>query len=130
MQSTQTKSIPSLFGEAIEQLGRHFGTEVQLAKAELSERISRAEQGLAYLAAAAVLMIPVVVVLLLTLALWLSEFGLSPVLAHLAAALLGALLSVVLGICGLGRLKAKSLKLTKTAEQVNRDVALARSFTK
>lgn len=130
MQSNPAKSIPSLFGEAIEQLGRHLGSEVQLAKAEMSEKLARAERGAAYVVAAAVLMIPAVVILLLTLALWLTEMGMPPVLSHLSAAGLGGLISIILGVSGLNCLKAKNLKPTRTIQQIDQDMAVARNLAK
>jgi hypothetical protein len=130
MQANHTKSIPALFGEAIEQLGRHFGSEVQLAKAEMSERIARAEKGAAFVAIAAVLMIPALVMLLLTLALWLTEMGMSPVVAHLLAAVGGAAVSIVLAAAGFNRLSAKNLKLTKTMDQIDRDIVAARNLAR
>lgn len=130
MQSNPTKSIPSLFGDAIEQLGRHLGSEVQLAKAEMSEKLAQAEQGAVYLAIAAVLMIPALVVLLLTLALWLTEMGVSPVISHLSAAAVGGMISIILGVTGLNRLKAKNLKPTRTIHQIDQDMAVARNLAK
>ena len=130
MQSNPTKSIPSLFGEAIEQLGHHLADEVQLAKTEISEKLARAERGALYVAAAAVLMVPALVVLLLTLALWLTEMGLSPVISHLSAAALGGLISVVLGVTGLNRLNAKTLKPNRTIHQIDQDIVAARNLAK
>lgn len=130
MESNPTKSISTLFGEAIEQLGRHLGSEVQLAKAEMSEKLARAEQGAVYLAIAALLMIPALVLLLLTLALWLTQMGVSPVLSHLSAALFGGLISVILAVTGLNRLKAKNLRPTRTIHQIDQDVAVARNLAK
>ena len=130
MESNPTRSISTLFGEAIEQLGRHLGSEVQLAKAEMSEKLARAEQGAVYLAIAAVLMIPALVLLLLTLALWLTQMGVSPVLSHLSAAALGGLISVILALTGLNRLKAKNLRPTRTIHQIDQDMAVARNLAK
>jgi hypothetical protein len=130
MESNPTRSISTLFGEAIEQLGRHLGSEVQLAKAEMSEKLARAEQGAVYLAIAAVLMIPALVLLLLTLALWLTQMGVSPVLSHLSAALFGGLISVILAVTGLNRLKAKNLRPTRTIHQIDQDMAVARNLAK
>jgi hypothetical protein len=130
MHSNPSDSIPSLFGAAMEQLGRHLGTEVQLAKAEMSEKLARAEQGAVFLGIAAVLMIPALVVLLLTLALWLTEIGVPPVLSHLSAAAVGVLISVILGFTGINRLNAKNLKPNRTIHQIDQDVAVARNLVK
>src|SRR5688572_21070300 len=116
--SDNVRSIPSLFGDAIEQLGKLVSNEVQLARAELSQKVAQAAMGVAYVAAAGVLMIPVLVVLLLALALWLVEMGFSPIVSHLIAAEVGAAVSVILGLVGLNRLKPEKLTPTVTIQQI------------
>ena len=56
--SNDVRSIPALFGDAIEHLGKLVHNEVQLARAEISEKVAQAGMGVAYVAAAGVLMIP------------------------------------------------------------------------
>lgn len=65
--SNDLRSIPALFGDAVEQLGKLVSNEVQLARAEISEKVAQAGLGVAYVAGAGVLLIPVLVVLLITL---------------------------------------------------------------
>jgi hypothetical protein len=65
-----------------------------------SEKVAQAAMGVAYVAAAS--MIPVLVV---NLALWLNDMGLSSVISHLTAAAIGAVVSVILGMVGLNRFK-------------------------
>lgn len=128
--SNDVRSIPALFGDAIEQLGKLVHNEVQLARAEISEKVTQAGMGVAYVAAAGVLMIPALVVLLLTLALWLNDMGLSLVISHLIAAASGAVVSVILGVVGLNRFKPEKLTPTVTIQQVERDVAAAKELAK
>ena len=128
--SSDPRSIPELFGDAIEQLGKLVQNEVQLARAEISEKAAQAGMGAAYVAAAAVLCIPVLVLLLMAFALWLVQMGFSPVVSHLMAAAVGALLSVVLGLVGLNRLKPENLTPNVTLRQVKRDVAAAKEMVK
>ena len=123
-------TIPALFGDAIEQLGKLVSNEIQLARAEISGKVAQAGMGVAYVAAAGVLMIPVLVVLLITLALWLNQMGLSPVVSHLIAAAAGAGVSVVLGLVGMNRLKSENLTPTITIQQVERDVAAAKEIAR
>ena len=82
--SDDMHAIPRLFGDAVEQLGKLVTNEVQLAKAELTEKVSQAATGAAYVGAAALFAIPVLVLLLMSLALFLQKMGLSPPVAHLA----------------------------------------------
>jgi hypothetical protein len=123
-------TIPALFGDAIEQLGKLVHNEIQLARAEISEKVAQAGVGVAYVAAAGMLMIPVLVVLLITLALWLSQMGLSQVGSHLVAAAIGAGVSIVLGVVGMNRLKPEKLTPTVTIQQVEHDVAAAKEIAR
>jgi hypothetical protein len=128
--SNDDRSIPALFGDAIEQLGKLVSNEVQLARAEISEKVAQAGMGVAYVAAAGVMMIPVLVVLLITLALWLIQTGMSPVVSHLIAAAVGAVVSLILGVVGLNHLKPEKLTPTVTIQQVERDMAAAKELAK
>jgi hypothetical protein len=123
-------SIPRLFGDAVEQLGKLVQNEVQLARAEVSQKITEAGIGLGYIAGACVLAIPVLVVLLIALALWLVQLGLSPVAAHFIVAAAGALISIVLAMVGMRRLKPENLKPKVTMDQVERDVATAKELAR
>jgi xanthine/uracil permease len=124
------RSIPALFGDAVEQLGKLVSNEVQLARAEISEKMARAGMGVAYVAAAGVLLVPALVVLLITLALWLTQMGFSPVVSHLIAAAVGMAVSLILGLVGLNHLKPEKLSPTVTIQQVERDVAAAKELAK
>ncbi len=128
--SDDFNAIPKLIGDAVEQLGKLVQNEAQLALAEMSQKITRAGIGAAYVAGAAVLFIPALVVLLLTLAIWLTELGLSPVLAHLVAALVGALLGVILAAIGMSYFKIENLKPKVTLQQVRRDVTTAKELVR
>ena len=128
--SNDLNAIPRLFGDAVEQLGKLVQNEVQLARAELSQKMTQVGIGAAYVAGAAIFSIPVLVVLLIALALWLTQLGLSPVLAYLAAAACGALISAMLAMVGMSHLKPENLKPKVTLQQVKRDVATAKEMAR
>jgi hypothetical protein len=129
--SDDLHSIPRLVGDAFEQLGKLVQNEAQLARAELSEKLTQAGVGAAYLAVAGIFAMPVLVLLLIALALWLSTaFGLSPAAAHLVVAAGGAAIAVVLALVGLSYLKSENLKPKITIRQVERDVAAAREMAR
>jgi hypothetical protein len=128
--SDDLHTIPRLFGDAVEQLGKLVQNEAQLAQAEISQKIAQAGIGAAYVIGAAILGIPVLVVLLIALALWLGELGLSPPLAHLAAAACGAAISAVLAVIGMSYLKPEDLKPKVTIRQVERDIATAKELAR
>ena len=122
--------IPKLFGNAVEQLGKLVQNEAQLAKAELAEKITQAGIGAAYIGAAAVICIPVLVLLLISLALYLVQTGLSPATAHLVSAGCGAVICGVLAMMGLSYFKSDQLKPKVTIQQVERDVATAKELAR
>lgn len=129
--SDDFNAIPGLVGDAFEQVGKLVHNETQLAKAEISEKLTRVWMGAAFLAGAAVLAIPVIVILMIALALWLgAAFQLSPPVAHLSAAGVGAIVSMVLALFGSSYLKAENLKPKVTLRQVQRDVAAAKEMVR
>jgi hypothetical protein len=128
--SEDIHAIPRLFGDAVEQLGKLVQNEAQLARAEMSQKIAQAGIGAAFVGGAAILCVPVLVVLLLALALWLVDLGLSPPLAHLAAAGCGLLVCAVLALIGAQYLKPDNLKPKVTIQQVERDVATAKELVR
>jgi hypothetical protein len=128
--SNDLHTIPKLFGDAVEQLGKLVQNEAQLAKAELSQKITQIGIGAAYVGGAAILCIPVLVLLLIALALWLTQLGLGPIAAHFAAAGIGAILCGILAMIGMSYLKPENLKPKVTMREVGRDVATAKELAR
>ena len=126
----EARSAAHLLGTAVEQLGRLVQNEVQLAKAEVAQKLVQAGMGVTFLVGAAILLIPCLVVLLIALALWLNQAGLSPVTSHLIAAGAGIVVSVVLAFIGKSYLAPENLTPNVTLQQVERDVAAAKEFVK
>src|SRR5262245_16178996 len=124
------QSIAGLFGDAVDQLGKLVGNEAQLAKAELSQKLTQAITGAALLAGAGVLFIPVVVILLIAAALWLTRFDLSPAAAHLIVGLVAGAFSAILALVGMKYFKSENLKPRVTIEEVERDVAAAKEVAR
>jgi uncharacterized membrane protein YqjE len=130
MLASNTKSISGLFGDVVEQFGQLVRTEVRLAQAEFSEKLDEAVKGAAYMAAAGLVMIPVLVMLLMALAIGLAQMGMQPAISYLVAAAVGAVISGILLMSGLSRLKTRNLKLKKTMHQIHQDLAAARTLAK
>lgn len=126
--SSDLRSIPELFGDAAEQLGKLVQNEIQLARAEISQKMSQAGMGAAYIAAAGIMIIPVIVMLLFALALWLTQSGFSPIASYLIAAAAGGVVSVGLAFVGMSYLKPENLTPGVTVRQVERDVAAAKEM--
>lgn len=128
--SQDLNDIPTLFGDAIEQLGKLVQNEAQLARTEMTEKITQGGIGIAYLAGAAAFGIPVLVMLLMALAIVLVELGLSPVLAYLASAAVGAVFGGILATVGFNRLKPENLTPRVTIRELGRDVATAKELVR
>ena len=104
-------------------------TEVQLARAEVTEKASQAAVGAGMLFGAMVVLIPAVVLFLIALAVWLTSLGLSPVAAHLLSGCVALVVSGILVAVGLARLKPSSLAPNATIREVKRDIAAAKEMT-
>ena len=123
---TGNRSVPELLSDALRQLTTLVRTEIQLARAEISDKASQASVGLAMLAASAAMGIAVLVVLLLAVAAFMAAAGVSAGVAALLAAVLGAVVAAALAWTGLKRLKADALMPTRTVEQLQRDKRAAK----
>jgi uncharacterized membrane protein YqjE len=100
--------------------------ELQLARAEISMKAGQAMTAIGLLVGAAILLIPTVVLLLISLAVWLAENDISPSVAHLIAGVVGLLAVAIVGGIGLNRLKTNSLVPKRTLDQLQQDAAAAR----
>ena len=120
--TNRARAVVDLLGDAAEQLGKLIQNETRLAKTEMAEKLSQLTSGLTFLVGAGILMIPVLVMLLITLAVWFGQLGLSPISAHLAATVVGAVISVLLALVGKSYLKPENLRPKATIEQVTRDI--------
>jgi hypothetical protein len=123
------RSISRLFGDALENLSKLMRTEIQLARAEISEKATKAAVGAGMLFGALLLLVPALVLFLIALAIWLVELGLSPVAAHFIAGGLALIASVVLALVGASRLKPSALTPQVTIREVQRDIAAAKEMT-
>jgi uncharacterized membrane protein YgcG len=128
--SDDIHQIPRLFGDAIEQLGKLVQNEANIARAEMSQKVAQAAMGVAYLVGAAILAIPVLVLLLMALAIWLTQLGLSPITAHLVSAACETVGSAILVIVGMGYLKIENLKPKITLHEVKRNVTAAKEMAR
>jgi len=128
--SNDVREIPRLFGDAVEQLGKLVRNEAQLAQAELTQKVTQAGIGAAYIAGAAMLAVPVLVLALIALALWLGQMGINPAVAHLIAAAVGLAVSVTLALVGKSYFTPANLTPKVTLRQVEKDVAAVREMAR
>jgi hypothetical protein len=130
MNSQSSRSIPELFSDAVAQLAKLIGNEFDLARAELSEKASRAGRAAAMIGAGAVILIPALVLLLFAVSAALIRGGFSEPVAYLLTGVGAALVSALLIAAGLSRVRGDALKPSATLDQVQRDKVAAKEMVR
>lgn len=121
-----TRTFPDIFRDLVAHLTTLVRKESQLARVEVSEKISQVATALALIIAGAVLLMPALVVLLNAAVAALVEAGLAPYWSALAIGGGVLLLGLILVMLGLGRLKAQRLIPERSIEQIQRDASMAK----
>ena len=122
MMQQDRRSVPRLAVDALNHVGLLLRSEMAVARAEFSEKVSQAVTGAVFLVVAGLLLIPVAVVLLMALAAWFVELGLRPSLAHACAGLVGLLIVGILALAGKSKVSPANLAPTHVLDQVTSDV--------
>jgi uncharacterized membrane protein len=124
------RSFSDLLSDALNRLTTLVRTEIQLARTEISLKISKAATGIAMVMGSAAFAISGLVLILLAIAAWLDNAGLSRGFSNLIAGIIGALVSAGLAWAGLQRLRADQLAPNRTMEQLQRDAMAAKEQLK
>jgi hypothetical protein len=122
----RSRSIPGIVIDLIGQFTTLLRQESRLARAEISENLNRALTGVVMAVAAAVLLIPALVILLLAGVYGLEAAGFAPYWSALIVGGAAVVVGAVLMLIGINRLKAKNLIPSKTIHQLQEDAALAK----
>jgi Putative Actinobacterial Holin-X, holin superfamily III len=122
-----TRSVPELFTSVVSQLADLVRTEGQLARAEISEKMTLAATGLGLIVGGAILLMPALVVLLEAAVAALVDNGIAPYWAALIVGGACFVLGLILLLIGVSWLRAGRLVPDKTIHQLQRDAATARS---
>ncbi len=120
------RSFPDIFTDLFAQVTTLVRKESQLARAEISEKATRALTGMAMILLGAVLLIPALVILMQAGIMGLIDNGADPTIAAL---LIGGgvfLIGMVLGLIGWSWVKPTSLVPEKTVDQLRRDAQVPR----
>ena len=128
MNSQRSRSIPELFSDAVGQLAKLISNEFELARTELSEKVSQAGRAAGMIGAGAVILIPALVLLLFAFSAALIRSGLSDPVAYLIVGMGAALLSAGLIAVGMSRLSGGALKPKVTLDQIHRDKVAAKEM--
>src|SRR5690348_368549 len=98
------QTISALAGDALSQFAKLFQNEVDLAKAELGDKLQKAGVALGFVAGGAILVIPGLVMALFALSAALIAAGWSQPLSYLLSAILAFVIAGVLFAVGVNRL--------------------------
>jgi hypothetical protein len=126
MANTNVRPIPEIFADLISQVTGLVRKEGQLARAEISEKASRAISGIVMIVLGAVLLIPALVILLQAAMAALVQNGMTPAIASLIVGGAALILGVVLAWVGWTMAKPTSLMPDKTIDQLKRDTEMPR----
>jgi hypothetical protein len=125
--ATNRQTIPELLTSLLTQLAELMRTEGQLARAEISEKMTLATTGLGLIVGGAILLMPALVVLLEAAVAALVESGLAPYWSALAIGGGCFIIGLILLLIGVRWLRAGKFIPDKTIHQLQRDAATARS---
>ncbi len=126
----QTRSIPTIFTDLVSQLASLLRAEGQLARVEMSEKITQVAVGLGLIVGGAVLLIPALVILLQAAVAALVDNGFKEPWAALIIGGAALLIGLIVALVGTRRLKAEQLVPSKTIHQFQRDVSVAKRQTR
>jgi Putative Actinobacterial Holin-X, holin superfamily III len=88
------RTISTLLGDALSQFAKLFQNEVDLAKAELGEKVQKVGGALGFIAGGAVLVIPGLVMVLFALSAALIAAGWSQAVSYVVSAVLALVIAV------------------------------------
>ncbi len=120
------RSVPELFSTVIGQISTLFRKEIQLARAEVGEKVGHVAGAITPLAAGGGLLLGALILLLFALASLLVHFGIPIGWAQLITGVVAALGGYLLIRAGLSQLKTANLTPNRTAEQLSKDVQVAK----
>jgi hypothetical protein len=115
------RSVGTLLTDAMSHIGTLIRREVDLARAEINENVSRAVTAVGLLVGAVVIALTALNVLSAALVAALTELGIDGGWAALIVGVLWAIIALVLAMKGINDLKASSLAPTRTTKNVRRD---------
>jgi hypothetical protein len=121
------RSVGELLGDMVNQVTQLFRKELQLARAEMGEKVSEAGSAVPGIAGGGALAFGGMILLLLAAAAGISRlFGLEAGWGMLIVGVLAAVIGYALVRGGLAKLKATNLTPHRTAEQLARDAQAAK----
>ena len=124
-----TRSLPQLVSDLTSDLTTLFRKEIQLARAEISDKARQFAKGLSVAAIGAVLLVAALIFLLEALVIALADV-MGPVAAALTVGVVLAVIGVIAMRAGMKNTKPEALKPERTMNQVQEDARLAKGQMK
>lgn len=129
MSHPDPRQAPSLFVEAFRDFSNLMQTELHLAKAEISSKVSRAGTGIVFFVIAALLALTALNVLAGALVAYIASVGFTAGTAALIVGGVILLVAILLVLAGKSRLSASALEPSRTINNLQRDVSTVRGAT-
>jgi len=125
--SHSDRSVTDLLGDLVAQTSTLVRKEVQLARAELSEKFASVGAGAASVGIGGALLLGALFVLLQAAVLFLAEvLDLSPTLSGLIVAIAAALIGYLILRGGVAKMSPSNLTPDRTATQLSRDAEVVK----
>ena len=121
----EERSLRDLVADLGSSITTLFRKEIQLARAETSEKISQAGGAVAVIAAGGVLAMAALIVLLEAIVIAIADAGLPPAAAAAIVGVAVAVLAYVLIHMGIRNLRASQLVPSRTVDALKRDAQVA-----
>jgi hypothetical protein len=119
------RSIAQLFGDSISELAKLVQNEVDLARAEIVQKLSLGTAAAKLIVGGAIFLTPGIVLVLLAIAAELTALGLSQPLAYLISGVGALIIAGILVSVGVSRLSTSALKPSAALDQIRQDKAMA-----
>ncbi|MGB5865281.1 MAG: phage holin family protein [Sulfitobacter sp.] len=129
MSHPDPREAPSLFVEAFRDFSNLMQTELHLAKAEISSKVSRAGTGIVFFVIAALLALTALNVLAGALVAYIASVGFTAGTAALIVGGVILLVAILLVLAGKSRLSASALEPSRTINNLQRDVSTVKGAT-
>jgi hypothetical protein len=126
MMHTDDRSLKDLLADLTESITTLFRQEIQLARAETSEKITQVGLAIGAIAAGAMLALAALIVLLQALVIGITEAGVPAGWAALIVGLVVAVIAYVLIHKGTNDLKASNLAPDRTMSSLKRDAQVVK----
>jgi TRAP-type C4-dicarboxylate transport system permease small subunit len=126
MPSDNQRSMPELFTTLVTELTTLFRKEVQLARAEMGEKVAQTAGSVAMIAVGGVLMLAALIILLQAIVTFVTYAGIPIAWAQVIVFVVVALIGFVLLRSGMARMKLSNLVPNRTAGQLSQDATVAK----